>query len=437
MDNQALKIQKVFRGFLVRKKASIQLKKLEKIPDSNAKQNSSFIVNDDLGHKDSKKIKIENFVRLISQETFDSPDKIGLNVDPSSEASFRINLEDQSHSPTSFNQDPSLLMGSIPISPIIAVKLDNRNFTTESVTIKKPKKISSVKSVMNDEQNYKFDEFPDLLSPNLKKMKLNMYTPTFPVKSEDGNVSWDNIAVTFHHETEKNSVKQMNIDIPEYNELGTFFCQNRENIFKTFTEDSKNVQENDKNYVINILQDVPFAKEIAFGPLVEASRMINNKEFLNEKKSYDVVLNSDEYDKFNDTLFIGNNDSVIIKEALIEQPKQKGKKRLKSNASNPNFNSLAGKIRKNFRKSSDFIQNSIKTTKKNVFHKTTDSADIKLIQSPLKAKQISQTPLNSKLISSDFKELKIDHKRSTLKLLPKLKKSTSKTKPILNPYSSE
>lgn len=174
------------------------------------------------------KILIENFVQLISQGTFDSPGKNASNPEAGSElASFRINLDEFNQSANSFNQDPSLIMGSIPISPIMGLNLANKNFTTESSNYSKSNqdKLKNIIIMPHEEENDLDDEITNsvgLLSPNLKRMKFNQFTPTFPVKPEENNLSWEDIRAVYQQIPSNNGLSSIvNIQIPDFQDISS------------------------------------------------------------------------------------------------------------------------------------------------------------------------------------------------------------------------
>lgn len=138
------------------------------------------------------RIKIENFIDLISLGTVESPEKY-INVDEIEPglASFRINIETGINS----KRGTPTCMSNLQISPIIAIVQPNRNFSTESqaflnATDKKPEKLLILPEDQTEEDE---EKSISLLTPNLKKMKFNQFTPTFPLKPDE-NISWSDIS---------------------------------------------------------------------------------------------------------------------------------------------------------------------------------------------------------------------------------------------------
>ena len=169
------------------------------------------------------RITIQNFDELLSQVTFDSPGKKPYTLEGESPelASFRINLEDHPHSPNSFSQDPSILMGPIPISPIICI---TQNFTVEATSQTKSNLKVNTIHIPFYEDDEDLEESISLLSPGFEKIKLHQYTPTFQTKDDDKNMSWEYIKVNNVEPAKKSLVSGdlnpfVSINIPDFQDL--------------------------------------------------------------------------------------------------------------------------------------------------------------------------------------------------------------------------
>ena len=196
-EKSVIKIQRYARDYLIRKKRTGTFKSLnnEEVKDESHYQEKQFSLVQGSFHDKAPKTRIiiHNFEELISSENYESPNK-EVNFDLGSDlASFRKYPDDPNHSPDSFNQDPAILMGPIPvspISPIISIAPVQNNFTNQSINKLNPRaKINSIDIKPSDEDENEVEHPFDILSPHLKQLKFTQYTPSFPLKNEDPNIT--------------------------------------------------------------------------------------------------------------------------------------------------------------------------------------------------------------------------------------------------------
>lgn len=139
---------------------------------------------------------IDNFSDQVSNKTDEYQEPIKLDSELNL-ASFRIQLDDLNPSKESVSNSPSDMRG-LNISPIALIIEPFRNFTSESKeydrSISKPQFINIV-SADSDEENEDIEKSISLLTPNLKKLKFNQFTPTFPLKCEENFMSWDDVSI--------------------------------------------------------------------------------------------------------------------------------------------------------------------------------------------------------------------------------------------------
>jgi IQ calmodulin-binding motif len=428
VHEKVIKIQKVIRGHLIRKKLNISVEQTKKSLKKNLLTSDSFSEPDALLLK--KKIKIEKFVELISQNTFDSFGKALNNAEAGSDlASFRVNLENAEQSTNSFNQDPSMLMGSIPISPIIAI---SSNFTLHTIphSNKNIERINIV-DIENSE-----DESAGLLSPYLKKMKFNQFTPTFPLKNEENNISWDKIKLPGLQENENAFKAAENIHVPEISSVNpesnriTSFSdlaamQNIELVNKDPSPSSLKIP-NNKNIqgVKNTDREINYLKihtqENTHKP--EVPKTIN-ASFFNTPDEL-LIGNSSKPDKEDDYKY---NDTVFINESFVlEISKNSSKKEFdKKSLSVSKFSSIKLEKFIPHRNTLNSIKKPQSSLKKKFFNKPEEK---KYLQVP-KSNLITISNSNPNLVRTPSKTTN----------LPKIRKSVSKKRKTINcnPYSSE
>ena len=139
---------------------------------------------------------IDNFPEQLASKTRQFQEVIKLDSDLNL-ASFRIQLEDLNPNKGSDSSSPSDMRG-LNYSPIALIIEPFTDFTSESNdfdrSIPKPQYINIV-SADSDEENEDIEKSISLLTPNLRRLKFNLFTPTFPLKCEENYMSWDDLPI--------------------------------------------------------------------------------------------------------------------------------------------------------------------------------------------------------------------------------------------------
>lgn len=418
-NTAATLIQKHIRGYLSRKEA-----RNSNNPPSFAKANFSSKNSQNVHVRSSapklskSKIQIENFVKLISQETYDSPDKQATLLEVGSElASFRKNIEENSHSPNSFNQDPQILMGLLPISPITYTPF--KNFTTVSSTLAKvPSNVKPINLVPYDDDD-DIEQSMGLLSSNFNKMKLNMHTPTFPVKSEESNMSWEEIK-TMHNEKKLEKVKTVvKMEIPDFNDISSI-----PGASKSFEDTYSKVLE------LNSITDIPAAQEInkeGLPGLKENSPKRSN----NWGMSFQHEMNN----KFNETIVLESSILLPEEQKGSIQRRPVGKRtKLLIPSQNPNLKPVKTlKAEKSYQELSSKIHPGPQR-KKSIHAANMGKGHSNPPEKKLKKKSFTEPAL---FIANSPEIIQ----KKTISKLPGLRKSEPtikhKSEPKINPYSSD
>ena len=178
---------------------------------------------------------IDHFSDLISNQTEEHKGPIKVDSELNL-ASFRIQLENQNLNKESVPNSPSDMRG-LQISPIALIIEPFRNFTSESKEyergISQPQFINIV-SPASDEENEDIEKSISLLTPNLKKLKFNQFTPTFPLKTDE-NISWDDLSVR-KGQVEVEDVHKVNNQTPDFSDISNIERDSRSNGIGTYSE---------------------------------------------------------------------------------------------------------------------------------------------------------------------------------------------------------
>lgn len=367
-----------------------------------------------------KHIKIDNFIELISLGTIDSPDKYIINDEAvSGLASFRINLEAGSNSKCG----TPTRMGALQISPIIAIVQPNRNFSTETRSYLQTGQKIPEKIILPDHEEIDEEEGKamNLLTPNLKKLKFNQFTPTFPVKSED-NISWDDISFPKLGEnyTKGNLINEGSIG---FEDISNIEKDDHSGGTGTFTDLPSIIERN-----INKSQFEEKVVEIKVEPVSLENESKGQLEGsllsmqLSESGCNQSVEKFDETIVFSESLYQSHGDGLSRQgiEKVVKRP-------LFKTLSNPNIKplkrlSLASKFIKTESSVTPIAKGkSVKNDKRIVFRDKSVS----------RSRGLSQF--------SSCQEFKVKEKGSINTKLPKLRESIGniKSKTYTNPYMSD
>jgi hypothetical protein len=177
-------------------------------------------------------LKIDNFSDLLANN-FEEKEEIQKISSESQLASFRI--QSQSSNKSSNPSSPYDMRG-LPISPIRVVIEPERNFSSETKEFEKEisqPKFINIMSAPSDEENQDIEHSISLLTPNLKKLKMNQFTPTFPVKNDD-NISWDDVSMI---KEQANLMKENKIQNPlEFSDISNIEKDSRSAGIGTYSE---------------------------------------------------------------------------------------------------------------------------------------------------------------------------------------------------------
>ena len=435
MQEAVVKIQKNVRGFLYRRKQTGTFGEYKSSEVGNAvpNNNDSLVMCSDPTTNEKSaakgKITIQNFDDLISQITFDSPGKQAniLEGGGSELASFRINLEEHTQSPNSFNQDPAIFMGSIPISPITCVP---KNFTAQATSLNGLNPKVSTINIANHEDQDELDVSIGFLSTGMNKIKFQQFTPTFPVKEDERNLSWEDIKTTkVEYPTRKSNLDEMNsiinINIPDFEDISGIPRASKtpsEGFFE-FTKISES-HENIDNYK-NEFPEIKISEELP------KARHFHTSIDEGKKRETEYVRKSDA----NDTLVFDNAMPIFEDNKAHELKRPIGKRsKIVITSSNPTFKP------KNYLKIEERSSKNISLNQNTPIAVKKKTLPAHILQNPVNSEKIKLKKNFTEPAFDNSPVIAINKNRSKSKL-PEIKKSDPrkkhKSEPKINPYSTE